>query len=164
MRLDLRSADRALAQRADIEAHAHDFVEIAVVGTGTGIHLTSRGERPLVSGDVIVLRPGAWHGFRGCADLTVANCCISAQALRAELALLREITMFRRLLWIDPVAAGAHAALDHRAGDVAAVRLRRRPAHRRDQDDPVLRVAGLVEVPGLRPVAGQYLGPACAGA
>ena len=45
--------------------------------------------------------------------------------------------------------AGAGApAVGDRAGDVAAVRLRGRPGHRRGQDHPVLRVAGLVEVPG----------------
>ncbi|TDD94531.1 helix-turn-helix domain-containing protein [Jiangella asiatica] len=91
-----------------VEPHAHDFVEIAIVGSGTGTHQTSRGERPLGYGDVIVLRPGAWHGFRDCADLTVANCCISAQALRGELAPLLDFPMFRPLVWTDPVAAGAH--------------------------------------------------------
>jgi AraC family L-rhamnose operon transcriptional activator RhaR len=55
-----------------------------------------------------VLRPGAWHAFSGCADLSVANCCISAQALRTELAALHEIPMFHRLLWTDPVTAGSH--------------------------------------------------------
>ncbi|MGP4023145.1 AraC family transcriptional regulator [Actinomadura sp. 3N407] len=93
---------------ADIEPHAHDFVEIAVIGTGRGRHVTSRGEHALRRGQVIVLRPGAWHGFRDCADLTVANCCLSAQALRAELAALVDIPMLRRMLWTDPVASGTH--------------------------------------------------------
>ncbi|MEV0236376.1 AraC family transcriptional regulator [Nonomuraea sp. NPDC050786] len=92
----------------DIEPHAHDFLEIAVVGTGDGRHVSSQGERPLQRGDVIVLRPGAWHGFRNCTDLTVANCCLSAQALRAELAALYDIPMLRRMLWTDPVASGTH--------------------------------------------------------
>lgn len=92
----------------DVEPHAHDFLEIAVVGTGYGRHVTSQGEHPLRRGQVIVLRPGAWHGFRDCAGLTVANCCLSAQALRAELAALYDIPMLRRMLWADPVASGTH--------------------------------------------------------
>jgi AraC family L-rhamnose operon transcriptional activator RhaR len=92
----------------DIEPHAHDFLEIAVIGTGHGRHMTSQGEHPLRRGQVIVLRPGAWHGFRDCADLTVANCCLSAQALRAELSALYDIPMLRRMLWTDPVASGTH--------------------------------------------------------
>ncbi|MFC5824167.1 helix-turn-helix domain-containing protein [Nonomuraea insulae] len=93
---------------ADIESHAHDFLEIAVIGTGRGRHVTSQGEHPLRRGQVIVLRPGAWHGFRDCAGLVVANCCLSAQALRAELAALYDLPMLRRMLWTDPVASGAH--------------------------------------------------------
>ncbi|GAA3585871.1 hypothetical protein GCM10022419_079910 [Nonomuraea rosea] len=92
----------------DIESHAHDFLEIAVIGTGHGRHVTSLGEQPLSRGQVIVLRPGAWHGFRDCAGLVVANCCLSAQALRAELAALYDIPMLRRMLWTDPVASGTH--------------------------------------------------------
>ncbi|MGW4959122.1 helix-turn-helix domain-containing protein [Nonomuraea sp. NPDC004186] len=92
----------------DIEPHAHDFLEIAVIGTGHGRHMTSRGGHPLRRGQVVVLRPGAWHGFRDCTDLTVANCCLSAQALRGELAALYDIPMLRRMLWTDPVASGTH--------------------------------------------------------
>lgn len=91
-----------------LEAHTHDFVELAVVGPGEGHHLTSRGERPLHHGDVIVLRPGAWHAFTGCTDLTVANCCVSTRALRAELAGLREFPAYRRLLWTEPSAPGTY--------------------------------------------------------
>lgn len=89
---------------AGVEPHTHDFLEIAVIGPGGGRHVTSHGERPLRHGDAIVLRPGAWHAFGDCADLTVANCCLSAGALRAE---LYQLPMLRRLLWTDPVSHGA---------------------------------------------------------
>jgi AraC family L-rhamnose operon transcriptional activator RhaR len=93
---------------ADVEPHAHDFLEIAVVGAGRGRHVTSRGEHELSGGEVFTLRPGAWHGFRDCAALTVANCCLSAQALRTELAALQDLPMLRRVLWTDPTASGTH--------------------------------------------------------
>ncbi|MBN6052511.1 helix-turn-helix domain-containing protein [Nonomuraea sp. RK-328] len=92
----------------DIDSHAHDFLEIAVIGAGRGRHATSQGEHPLERGQVIVLRPGAWHAFHDCAGLTVANCCLSAQALRAELSALYDLPMLRRILWTDPVAFGTH--------------------------------------------------------
>ncbi|MEV6411604.1 helix-turn-helix domain-containing protein [Kribbella sp. NPDC051718] len=91
-----------------VPAHTHDFVELAVVGPGEGRHLTSSGERPLQHGNVIVLRPGAWHAFLDCTDLTVANCCVSTRALHAELAGLREFPEYRRLLWTDPSAPGSY--------------------------------------------------------
>ena len=89
---------------ADVGSHAHDFLEIAVIGPGRGRHVTSQGSREARAGEVFVLRPGAWHGFRACADLTVGNCCLSAQALRAELAALYDLPMLRRMLWTDPAA------------------------------------------------------------
>jgi AraC-like DNA-binding protein len=92
----------------DVESHAHDFLEIAVVGGGHGRHVTSQGSHALRRGEVVILRPGAWHGFRDCAGLTVANCCLSAQALRAELAALHEFPMLHRMLWTEPMAAGTH--------------------------------------------------------
>ncbi|MCK2216030.1 AraC family transcriptional regulator [Actinomadura sp. ATCC 31491] len=92
----------------DVEPHAHDFLEIAVIAAGRARHVTSQGERPLRRGEVIVLRPGAWHAFRDCAGLTVANCCLSAPALRGELAALHGVPMLRRLVWTDPVASGTH--------------------------------------------------------
>ncbi|MCW6009495.1 AraC family transcriptional regulator [Micromonospora sp. CPCC 205371] len=105
---------------ADVESHAHDFLEIAVIGPGRGRHVTSQGEREVRPGDVFFLRPGAWHGFRDCAELTVANCCLSAQALRAELAALYDIAMLRRLLWIDPTAPGTHGVAVAAVGEAAA--------------------------------------------
>ena len=93
---------------ADVEPHAHDFLEIAVIGVGQGRHVTSQGEHAVRRGEVVILRPGAWHGFRDCVDLTVANCCLSAQALRTELAALQDIPLLRRMLWTDPMASGTH--------------------------------------------------------
>ena len=55
-----------------------------------------------------------------------------------------------------PAGAGAGApAVGDRAGDVAAVRLRRRPGDRRGEDDAVRGLAGVVAVPGGARVAGQ---------
>jgi AraC-like DNA-binding protein len=93
---------------ADVAPHAHDFLEIAVIGSGEGRHTSSQGVRRVRHGQVVVLRPGAWHAFQECADLVVANCCISAQGLRTELSGLQQIPVLRDLLWTAPVARGPH--------------------------------------------------------
>jgi AraC-like DNA-binding protein len=93
---------------AGVEAHAHDFVEIAVIGPGAGRHASSQGVRRVRHGQVVVLRPGAWHGFQECSDLVVANCCISAQGLSTELSALQQIPVLRDLLWTAPIAGGPH--------------------------------------------------------
>ena len=105
---------------ADVESHAHDFLEIAVIGAGQGRHVTSRGEQELRRGQVFVLRPGAWHGFRDCAALTVANCCLSAPALQADLAALYDIPMLRRMLRTEPMASGTHGVTALTVDEVAA--------------------------------------------
>jgi AraC-like DNA-binding protein len=114
---------------ADVESHAHDFVEIAVIGGGRGRHVTSQGEHELRCGDVVILRPGAWHGYRDCAELTVANCCLSAQALRAELAALHDVPALRGMLWTEPMTSGKHGiavtTVEHTAAEDAIVEIGR---------------------------------------
>jgi AraC family L-rhamnose operon transcriptional activator RhaR len=92
----------------EVEPHAHDFLEIAVVGAGRGRHETSQGEQAVRHGQVVVLRPGAWHAFRRTKDLVVANCCLSVPGLHSELAPLQQLPMFRDLLWTGPVARAPH--------------------------------------------------------
>lgn len=112
----------------DAEVHGHDFVEIALIGHGAGRHLNVHGEQPLSQGDLLVLRPGAWHGFVDCVDLEVANCCLSAQALDGPLAFLYSDPVLRRLLWSGPVLAGRQGSYavrlpaDAASAGVAAIR------------------------------------------
>lgn len=90
----------------DSEIHGHDFLEIAVVGGGSGTHVSARGHTPLRRGTVVVLRPGAWHGFLACRRLVVANTGLSLSALGTELALLRDDPGLRDLLWTAPLSPG----------------------------------------------------------
>lgn len=105
---------------AEVEPHGHDFLEIAVIGPGGGRHQTSQGERVVRYGQVAVLRPGAWHAFRQCEELVVANCCISAPALHSELSALQQIPMLRDLLWTGPVARAPHGVAITQVAPAAA--------------------------------------------
>jgi AraC family transcriptional regulator, L-rhamnose operon transcriptional activator RhaR len=84
--------------------HTHSFVEVAVVVAGAGVHHSLAGHRRLAVGDVMLLRPGVWHGYRDCADLELYNCCFSAELLRSELAWTREDPLLGHLLWTGPYA------------------------------------------------------------
>ncbi|MER7108649.1 AraC family transcriptional regulator [Streptomyces sp. NPDC000229] len=90
----------------DVPGHSHDFLEIALVVSGRGRHLTAAGGRPLCAGDVIVLRPGPWHSYLDCTGLTVVNCCFAAELLRADLAWIRTEPAVNHLLWGGPSAPG----------------------------------------------------------
>jgi hypothetical protein len=45
-------------------------MEVAVVTGGVGVHVSLAGSQPVGAGDVILLRPGVWHGYR---DLRIAH-------------------------------------------------------------------------------------------
>ncbi len=62
--------------------HTHSFVEIAITLAGAGVHRSPAGPRSLQVGDVVLLRPGAWHGYADCSDLVLYNCCFSVDLLR----------------------------------------------------------------------------------
>ena len=59
----------------DKRLHCHSFIEIAFVTGGCAVHMSRSGGMPVSAGDVILLRPGVWHGYQQCADLTLYNCC-----------------------------------------------------------------------------------------
>ena len=82
--------------------HTHSFVEIAVVTGGQGVHSSLNGRTELHVGDVILLRPGVWHGYEDCRRLDLYNCCFSTELLQRELAWTREDPLLGYLLWTGP--------------------------------------------------------------
>jgi AraC family transcriptional regulator, L-rhamnose operon transcriptional activator RhaR len=95
----------------DNPAHTHTFVEIAFVIGGEGTHHCAAGRRTLQAGDVMLLRPGVWHGYENCTQLELYNCCFSAELLRRELAWTREDPLLGYLLWTGPYSAPGRGAL-----------------------------------------------------
>lgn len=83
--------------------HDHDFMELVVVLGGSAAHRSPRGVEALVRGDVIVLRPGAWHGYEQCRHLKIVNCCFGAEMLRHELAWMLDDAVINPLLWGRPL-------------------------------------------------------------
>jgi AraC family transcriptional regulator, L-rhamnose operon transcriptional activator RhaR len=92
-------------------AHTHSFVEIMFVVDGQGTQRSQLGAQRLEVGDVMVLRPGAWHALEGCCDLQVVNCCFAAELLRRELAWTRHNPLLGYLLWDGPYAPGHQGVL-----------------------------------------------------
>jgi len=99
--------------------HSHSFVEIAFVLAGRAVHQSLGGPQLVSAGDVILLRPGAWHGWDDCARLTLYNCCVSAALLRRELAWTRQDQLLGYLLWTGPYSASGHGMLTTRLDEAA---------------------------------------------
>ncbi|MGW0810733.1 helix-turn-helix domain-containing protein [Nonomuraea sp. NPDC002799] len=124
--------------------HTHSFFEIAMVTGGEGVHVSLAGERRLAVGDVILLRPGVWHGYEECRRLDLYNCCFSTEMLQRELGWIREDPLLSHLLWTGPYSLQRRGMLTIRlppealaecAGHLDALdRLRREPPglHRGD--------------------------------
>jgi len=84
--------------------HTHSFVEVAVMTGGTGAHISLAGRQELAIGDVVLLRPGVWHGYQDCHKLDLYNCCFSTELLQRELAWTRTDPLLSYLLWTGPYA------------------------------------------------------------
>lgn len=99
--------------------HTHSFVEIAVMTGGRGVHCSLAGRQPLRVGDVILLRPGVWHGYEECRRLDLYNCCFSTELLRRELAWTQEDPLLGYLLWTGPHAMQRRGMLTTRLNEAA---------------------------------------------
>ena len=97
-------------------AHTHSFVEVAVMTGGAGVHHSLAGRQQLEIGDVILLRPGVWHGYEECRRLDLYNCCFSTELLQRELAWTRADPLLGHLLWTGPYAAQRRGILTTRLG------------------------------------------------
>jgi len=94
--------------------HDHDFLEIVLVASGSGTHVSTHGSEHIGRGDFFVLRPGAWHGYRACSDLRVFNCCCAPELLRRELSMTGNDAAVTRLLWTEPLAPTSRGILHRR--------------------------------------------------
>ena len=68
------------------EKHDHNFLEIVTIMGGSAEHRSDQGTQPLSAGDVIVLKPGIWHGYYKCSNLHIYNCCIGTDIIKNHLA------------------------------------------------------------------------------
>jgi AraC family L-rhamnose operon transcriptional activator RhaR len=84
-----------------IPEHTHDYLEIAVVSRGSGVHLTRGGSHPITVGSVIVIRPGSWHAYRDPVDLWTHNLYLAPELLHRELSWIFEYPDLARALLGD---------------------------------------------------------------
>jgi AraC family L-rhamnose operon transcriptional activator RhaR len=82
-----------------VPPHGHDFLEIAVVARGSASHVSATGRLQLTPGSVLIVRPGAWHGYESCRNLAVHNVYVGLELFRNELSWVREDPQLGPLLW-----------------------------------------------------------------
>jgi AraC family transcriptional regulator, L-rhamnose operon transcriptional activator RhaR len=79
-------------------AHDHDFMELVLITSGTGNHVSAAGETPLHAGDMVLLTPGVWHEYRDCSNLAGWDCCFGKEHIYHDLAVATEDPVLSRLL------------------------------------------------------------------
>ena len=86
--------------------HSHDFCEIAIIQSGQGVYTDNYGERPLLPGDVFILRKPEYHGFSKIEKLKIINIIFIPERLALPLDELRKITGYNVLFEIEPLLHG----------------------------------------------------------
>jgi AraC family transcriptional regulator, L-rhamnose operon transcriptional activator RhaR len=100
--LPLFVAPRVL--NGDFVPHDHDFMELEVVYSGSATHRTIYGSHRIGVGDVLILRPGAWHAYADCRNLKLYNCCFSIQMLQREFHWFEGDPLLHYLFFVRPLA------------------------------------------------------------
>ena len=81
--------------------HDHEFIEIAMIKSGRGMHRTVHGTVPVEAGDVVLVLPGQWHSWENASEMPIYNIDFSTAMLSNELA------------WIasDPLSTSANPGI-----------------------------------------------------
>ncbi|MBS1371074.1 MAG: helix-turn-helix transcriptional regulator [Lentisphaeria bacterium] len=95
--------------------HCHEFHELVLVLGGSGEHVTEEHSYPVFPGDIFLIRPPQFHGYRKLRQLRIANFLYMPDCLGPELDSLKSLLGYYIFFESDP-----HLA--------AAGRLRGRPA------------------------------------
>jgi len=97
----------------DVTAHDHDFLEVVVIAAGRATHQSIYGRRNLARGDLLVIRPGFWHGYLDCRRLVVWNCCM-VPGLLGELRWADPDHAASDLLWVGGLGGGRRGLMEAR--------------------------------------------------
>ncbi len=69
----------------DVPPHDHDFVELVLVLSGRGTHVTFANRRPLAAGHLLLVRPGAWHAYEWSGRVRLFNCLVEPEFVQVDL-------------------------------------------------------------------------------
>jgi AraC family L-rhamnose operon transcriptional activator RhaR len=94
-------------------AHGHDFLEMAVVSDGRGVHESQDGRTGIARGTVVLVRPGQWHGYVECDSLVVDNLYVGPGVAQKCLGWVHDVPAVGHLLATSRSVRMLH--LDHDA-------------------------------------------------
>ncbi len=94
----LQIAANNVSAEDGIPEHTHEFLELAVVSRGSGVHVTHGSRVPLETGSVVFIRPGTWHSYQETDDMWTFNLYLGSGLLHREFAWIHEYPALSRAL------------------------------------------------------------------
>jgi len=85
-----------------VAPHSHEFWELVLILSGTGMHVTKRQRYPVVAGDVFLIRPRQVHGYEEKKDLRLINILFDKKRLSLPLYDIREMPGFHTVFTLTP--------------------------------------------------------------
>jgi AraC-like DNA-binding protein/mannose-6-phosphate isomerase-like protein (cupin superfamily) len=88
--------------------HAHEFVELVIITSGHGLHVTGRESWPLSSGDVFAISGSRPHDYQNMDNLCLINILFKPEKLRLELIDLPTLPGYHALFSLEPAWRRRH--------------------------------------------------------
>ncbi len=82
--------------------HSHDFYELVVIVSGSGVHFTRQNEFTLMPGNIFVITPGMEHGYKDVHQLCLYNIMFNGDLLRDSLHDLTNMPGYHALFSLEP--------------------------------------------------------------
>ena len=82
--------------------HSHDFAELVIVVSGTGVHFTEGAEYRILPGDVFVVESGFSHGFKNLDNLRLYNIIFAPQILKQVFIDIQQMPGFHAVFTLEP--------------------------------------------------------------
>lgn len=96
--------------------HCHEFSELVLVLSGSGIHVTPEKETPIFPGDVFLIQPRRMHGYRDLRQLHIANFLFVQQRFTRELEQLKSLSGY--YLLFDETTSAGNSSAGHTLNDM----------------------------------------------
>ncbi len=81
--------------------HSHDFYELVLIVSGTGVHFTPKNSFSLLPGHLFVVAPGTLHGYRDVENLRLYNLIFGDKIFEESFFDLRNMPGFHSLMKLE---------------------------------------------------------------
>jgi AraC-like DNA-binding protein/mannose-6-phosphate isomerase-like protein (cupin superfamily) len=89
--------------QASMGPHSHEFIEVVIVLSGSGVHVTDGAVQQLRAGDVLVIHSSRIHAYQDTRSLNLVNILIREDLFRETEKELGTLSGYHALFTLEPV-------------------------------------------------------------